>query len=229
MKLHAAIRIATVALGVGLATSAWAGGHHQRDVGIGSGSEHGHAPAFSSRTPSAPPKGGDWHDIPHPGERLADGGHDHHDHGGGNWGGHDHGSDHGHWGGDHGHWGDHDWHHDWGHGDIRYFYYYDWDAWNGGYWDHGWWGGRFGWWWVVSGVWFFYPVPVYPYPDPYIPSDFAAPPPPPGTLATQQFWYFCPASNAYYPYVPACPTGWQQVPAIATAEPQPPNPPPPGG
>ncbi len=124
--------------------------------------------------------------------------------------------------------------HYWGHGDIRYFHDRDFYAWHGGYWNHAWYGGRFGWWWVVSGVWFFYPVPVYPYPDPYVPSDFAAPPPPEDTPppATTQFWYFCPASNAYYPYVPACPTGWQQVPANANPQPQPPQPsqpPPPGG
>lgn len=121
--------------------------------------------------------------------------------------------------------------HYWGHGDIRYFRQRDFYAWNGGLWRHAWYGGRFGWWWVVSGVWFFYPVPVYPYPDPYVPSSFAAPPPPDDAAppATDQFWYFCSASNAYYPYVPACPTGWQQVPANANPEPQPSAPPPPGG
>ncbi len=25
------------------------------------------------------------------------------------------------------------------------------------------------------------------------------------------YWYFCQASNAYYPYVRECPAGWQQV------------------
>jgi len=122
--------------------------------------------------------------------------------------------------------------HDWGHGDIRYFHDRDFYAWHGGYWHHAWYGGRFGWWWVVSGVWFFYPVPVYPYPDPYVPSSFVAPPPPDDAPppVTDQFWYFCPASNAYYPYVPACPTGWQQVPANSNPEPQQPaEPPPPGG
>ena len=24
-------------------------------------------------------------------------------------------------------------------------------------------------------------------------------------------WYYCQGSNAYYPYVRECPTGWQQV------------------
>jgi len=115
---------------------------------------------------------------------------------------------------------DHDhWHHDWGHGDIRYFHHYDWYAWHNGYWYDGWYGPRFGWWWVVSGVWFFYPAPVYPYPDPYMPADFQAPPPPAGQAAGQ-FWYFCPASNAYYPYVPSCPSGWQQVPVNSAPPPE---------
>lgn len=134
------------------------------------------------------------------------------------------------------------WHHDWGHGDIRYFHHYDWYAWHNGYWHHGYYGPRFGWWWVVGGVWFFYPVAVYPYPDPYVPSEWNAPPPPSGeaVAASGSYWYFCPASNAYYPYVPSCPTGWQQVPAQpsgqmqpaampATAAPPPPADGPPGG
>jgi hypothetical protein len=32
-----------------------------------------------------------------------------------------------------------------------------------------------------------------------------------------QYWYFCPAANAYYPYVPSCPSGWQAV--LATPPP----------
>lgn len=31
--------------------------------------------------------------------------------------------------------------------------------------------------------------------------------------AVQQYWYFCAAANAYYPYVASCPDGWQAVPA----------------
>lgn len=52
------------------------------------------------------------------------------------------------------------------------------------------------------------PVPVYApsYAPAYSPSTVATPPP-------VQNWYFCPAANAYYPYVSACPTGWQTVPA----------------
>lgn len=219
MKSSAAVRFAVLALGLGVALSAWAGGgHHWHDLGIGAAGEHGHVPAGPA--PVTAPHGG-GHTAPPavaPGVQLAGAGHHH-------------GDDHGRWG-DHGDRdGDHDWHHDWGHGDIHFFPVYDWYAWHGGYWHHGWYGPRFGWWWVVSGVWFFYPVPVYPYPDPYLPSDFAAPPPPAGTPApvAGQFFYFCPAANAYYPYVPSCPTGWQQVPADSDPAPQPPNPPPPGG
>jgi hypothetical protein len=35
--------------------------------------------------------------------------------------------------------------------------------------------------------------------------------------ASAQYWYFCPAANAYYPYVPSCPSGWQAVPATPPA------------
>jgi hypothetical protein len=220
MKLHAAFRVAILALGMSLAASARAdGSHHFHAIGSAAGgAEHEHAPAGPK--PSTPPSGGGrWHNIP------PAAGH------GSQFGGDDH-----HWGHDGDHDWDHHWHHDWGYGDIRYFHHYDWYAWNGGYWHHGWYGPRFGWWWVVSGVWFFYPAPVYPYPNPYLPSDFAAPPPPVGAPApaADQFWYFCPASNGYYPYVPTCPTGWQQVPVNSDPPPQeqppqPPNPPPPGG
>ena len=32
------------------------------------------------------------------------------------------------------------------------------------------------------------------------------------------YWYYCPVAKAYYPYVNACPSGWQAVPAQAAAE-----------
>lgn len=117
------------------------------------------------------------------------------------------------------------WIHQWGNGDIHHFYAHDFAYWHGGYWAHSWYGGRFGWWWVVSGVWFFYPAPVYPYPDPYVPPYFVVPPPPPdAAAATQtQFWYFCPASNGYYPYITSCPSGWQQVPATDGSDQAPAN------
>jgi hypothetical protein len=75
-----------------------------------------------------------------------------------------------------------------------------------------------GWWWVVAGTWYFYPWPVYPYPDPYTPPVIVTQPsaqpvaPPPA-----QFWYFCTSSNSYYPYVSSCPDGWKAVPATPPA------------
>jgi Ni/Co efflux regulator RcnB len=43
------------------------------------------------------------------------------------------------------------------------------------------------------------------------PPPSAPPAPPPG--ASANVWYFCPPANTYYPYVNACPGGWQIVPA----------------
>lgn len=93
---------------------------------------------------------------------------------------------------------------DWRDRDIHRFRDHDFDRWRGGRWIHARHGGRFGWWWVVGPSWYFYPAPVYPYPDPYIPP-YAAP----GAPA----WYFCPPAQAYYPYVASCPVPWQIVPA----------------
>lgn len=35
----------------------------------------------------------------------------------------------------------------------------------------------------------------------------------PAQAQAQGDWYYCAASNAYYPYVSECPAGWQRVPA----------------
>jgi len=108
-------------------------------------------------------------------------------------------------------------------GDIRHFADHDWHVWRGGHWVHGPHGGRPGWWWVIGSSWYFYPTPIYPYPNPYEPA-------PPWTLALPvpsvppaQFWYFCDESQRYYPYVETCPGGWKQVPVVqapATSEPE---------
>ncbi|MBK7280119.1 hypothetical protein [Candidatus Aalborgicola defluviihabitans] len=37
--------------------------------------------------------------------------------------------------------------------------------------------------------------------------------PGPQVAPAPQFWYYCDASRAYYPYVATCPGGWQTVPA----------------
>lgn len=86
--------------------------------------------------------------------------------------------------------------------------------WYHGHWRHGPRYGRLGWWWVVGGAWYFYPSPIYPYPNPYIPPiagvpQLAAPAGPP----PQQYWYYCQSNGTYYPYVSSCAEGWQKVPA----------------
>ena len=97
----------------------------------------------------------------------------------------------------------------WHGGDIHAFHERDFGVWRGGHWFHGDHGGRFGWWWMAGGAYYFYPAPIYPYPDPYIPP-VAAVPPQPG-----QYWYYCQSPQGYYPYVPSCAVAWQPVPAVA--------------
>lgn len=94
-------------------------------------------------------------------------------------------------------------------GDIHRFREHDWDRWRGGRWVHGRHSGRFGWWWVIGDVWYFYPAPVYPYPNPYSPPVVVAPtaPPPPTN------YYYCDNPAGYYPYVPSCRVPWRIVPA----------------
>ncbi|HZV54140.1 MAG TPA: hypothetical protein VFF82_04300 [Rhodocyclaceae bacterium] len=96
----------------------------------------------------------------------------------------------------------------WHGGDIHRFHQHDMQRWQGGSWHHGDHLGRLGWWWVVAGAWYFYPQPVYPYPDPYTPPVVTVPAP-----AVGQYWYYCDAARTYYPYVATCPSGWRQVPA----------------
>jgi len=132
----------------------------------------------------------------------------------------------GHGGG--GHQGEHRDGRDWGgERDIRHFEDRHLPVWRGGNWYHGPHAGRTGWWWIAAGSWYFYPQPVYPYPDPYIPpvvvvqsapsssqTTTAAVPPP------AQNWYYCEASKSYYPYVSSCPAGWKTVPSTPTDTPQ---------
>lgn len=99
------------------------------------------------------------------------------------------------------------------HGDIRHFHEYDMPRWRSGRWYHGLHDGQHAWWWIAGGVWYFYPRPVYPYPDPYLPPVVVVPQPGPTPLAPPQYWYYCQNPEGYYPYVTQCPTGWQKVPA----------------
>jgi hypothetical protein len=96
-------------------------------------------------------------------------------------------------------------HHDehWHDNDIHHFNDHDYGVWRGGHWFHGPYGGRTGWWWIVGGVYYFYPAPIYPYPDPYVP---------PAVAPSPTYWFYCGNPQGYYPYVPQCSVPWQQVP-----------------
>ena len=109
---------------------------------------------------------------------------------------------------DHRRGGEHRRHQGW-HGEIHRFHDHDLGRWNAGRWHHGIHGGRSGWWWIVGGVWYYYPAPVYPYPDPYRPPMVPVLAAPPGA----QYWYYCNNPPGYYPYVPYCVSYWQRVPA----------------
>ncbi|NOU01476.1 MAG: hypothetical protein HOO95_07885 [Gallionella sp.] len=113
---------------------------------------------------------------------------------------------------------------------MRYFDRHDLPRWRGGAWRHARHDGRLGWWWVVGGgSWYFYSQPVYPYPDPYIPSVVVTQSEPvestpdivvaPATAS--QSWYYCESSQGYYPYTASCPEGWKSVPATPPANPSP--------
>jgi hypothetical protein len=115
-------------------------------------------------------------------------------------------------------------------GDIRYFDRDDAHRWRGGAWRQTRHDGRFGWWWVVGGgSWYFYSQPVYPYPDPYIPSVVVTQSEPVDSTpdivvapaAASQSWYYCESTQGYYPYTALCPEGWKSVPATPPANPSP--------
>jgi hypothetical protein len=110
---------------------------------------------------------------------------------------------------------------DWrGRGDIHHFHEHDFDHWREGRWFHGPHEGRDGWWWTVGGLWYFYPAPVYPYPDPYTPPTVVvetAPVPPTG--APPSYVYYCATPAGYYPYVPQCAVAWQKVVSAHAAAP----------
>ena len=112
---------------------------------------------------------------------------------------------------DHDHHERHESHERW-HGDIHSFERHDLPVWRGGHWHHGLHDGRLGWWWIISDLWYYYPQPVYPYPNPYTPPVVVVPPGSPET--TIQIWYYCDSERGYYPYVSSCPEGWRAVPSV---------------
>ena len=85
----------------------------------------------------------------------------------------------------------HDRDHDRGRGPDRHYYVHDMDRWHGGHWYHGPHGGHDGWWWVIGGSWYFYPAPVYPYPNPYALPMVVAPPAPPVAAAPPPAAPYC--------------------------------------
>ena len=103
-----------------------------------------------------------------------------------------------------------DWHR---HDDFHHDHY---DHWRAGRWFNGFHDGRSGWWWIVDGLWYFYPAPIYPYPDPYTPPTVVVETAPvaPGSQA----YYYCANPAGYYPQVPQC-AAWQRV-VTATSVPQ---------
>ena len=78
---------------------------------------------------------------------------------------------------------------------------------------------------VPWGPWYYpSPYPYYYQPSPPIVIERTPPvyieqsaPPSVPQAAQNSYWYYCNASNAYYPYVNECPSGWQRV------SPQPPS------
>jgi len=74
--------------------------------------------------------------------------------------------------------------------------------WSHGRWFHGNNAGRFGWFWIVGGVYFFYALPQYPFPNPTVPPGYY----------DEHYYYFCADYNQYYPYIAICPQGWTMVP-----------------
>ena len=100
------------------------------------------------------------------------------------------------------------------HGEIHRFRDHDLGLWRGGRWYHGRHGDRLGWWWVVAGIWYFYPAPVYPYPNPYQPPAVTVLP------AAPQYWYYCADPAGYYPYVAQCRGDWRAVPATPAPPPR---------
>ena len=108
-----------------------------------------------------------------------------------------------------------DWH---GHGDFHGFHDHGFDHWRSGRWFNGFHDGRNGWWWIVDGIWYFYPAPVYPYPDPYTPPTVVVETTP--IPAGAQVYYYCANPAGYYPQVPQCPVAWQRVISAPATQPQ---------
>jgi hypothetical protein len=127
-------------------------------------------------------------------------------------------------------------HHEFREHDVRLFRAEELGLWHAGLWYQEWHNGLFGWWYFVDGTWYLYDAPVYPYPtvvsqqfyvEPAMPAPVivAAPPPmapPPVAVGAPapQFWYYCDASQAYYPYVQTCASQFRPVPVASGPPPR---------
>ncbi|MBV9992998.1 MAG: hypothetical protein JOZ72_17100 [Alphaproteobacteria bacterium] len=95
--------------------------------------------------------------------------------------------------------------------------------WVGGHWHHMRWHGRWGWWWGVGGAFYWYPTPVYPYPEDISSTYYYDDQDEDGDYGDYQgvgpgdqgggMWYHCASPEGYYPYVKECKGGWESVPA----------------
>ncbi len=99
-----------------------------------------------------------------------------------------------------------------------------------GYYGHGYRYGGFGWGLaggLVAGALLspYYGYPYYGYGDYYDPAyvdsgsvavydDSSTPIQAAPTTSAPPVWYYCHSPKGYYPYVPSCSSGWQQVPAV---------------
>jgi hypothetical protein len=100
--------------------------------------------------------------------------------------------------------------------DIGHFNDHDRAYWQHGHWYHGPHQGRDGWWWVLNSGWYFYPKPIYPSPNPFVPpavivaTPGAVAPAPLPTLVAARY-YYCSNPHGYYPYVASCYRPWRAV------------------
>jgi hypothetical protein len=63
----------------------------------------------------------------------------------------------------------------------------------------------------LGSPWVWGPYPYYPPVAVYPQSVYVQPESQTYVQRQPGYWYYCADSNAYYPYVQACPSGWMQV------------------
>ncbi|WP_231748283.1 hypothetical protein [Burkholderia sp. ABCPW 14] len=72
---------------------------------------------------------------------------------------------------------------------------------------------RYAWWWVVGGVGYLFPEPVYPYPTYVLPAEIVQVPlPVPSGLPPVSAWHYCDDSQGFFPHVASCDVPWRAIP-----------------